>query len=65
VVDATGQWRSANGAVEQERSQIVTIFHAGDETSRRAVAEVAAEYKRRFEQEAVLRERSATCARFE
>jgi hypothetical protein len=65
VVDATGQWRGAGGAVERERSEIVTVFHAGDEASRRAVAEVAAEYKLRFQQEAVLRERAATCARFE
>ena len=65
VVDATGQWRGESGVVEQERSQIVTVFHAGDAGSRRAVADVAAEYKRRFRQEAVLRERSGTCARFE
>jgi hypothetical protein len=65
VVDATGQWRGASGAVEQERSEIVTVFHGGDDAARRAVEEVAAEYKRRFQQEAVLRERTATCARFE
>jgi hypothetical protein len=65
VVDATGQWRGRSGVVEQERSEIVTVFHRGDDGSRGAVADVAAEYKRRFQQEAVLRERSATCARFE
>jgi hypothetical protein len=65
VVDATGQWRGESGKVEQEQSEVVTVFHAGDEASRRAVADVATEYKRRFRQEAVLRERSATCARFE
>ena len=65
VVDATGQWRGQSGAVEQERSEIVTVFHAGDAASRQAIADVAAEYKRRFKQEAVLRERSTTCARFE
>ena len=65
VVDATGQWRGQSGVVEQERSEIVTVFHAGDAASRQAIADVAAEYKRRFSQEAVLRERSATCARFE
>jgi len=65
VVDATGQWRGQSGKVEQERSEIVTVFHAGDVASRRAIADVAGEYKRRFQQEAVLRERSATCARFE
>jgi uncharacterized protein DUF3574 len=41
------------------------VFHAGDPASRQAIADVAGEYKRRFRQEAVLRERSATCARFE
>ena len=65
VVDATGQWRGQSGVVEQERSEIVTVFHAGDEAARQAVAAVASEYKRRFRQEAVLRERSSTCARFE
>ena len=65
VVDATGRWRGQTGVVEQERSEIVTVFHAGDPASRRAIAEVAGEYKRRFQQEAVLRERSSTCARFE
>ncbi len=65
VVDATGQWGGQGGVVEQERSEIVTVFHAGDMASRQAIADVAGEYKRRFRQEAVLRERSATCARFE
>jgi hypothetical protein len=65
VVDATGQWRGRSGVVERERSQIVTVFHGGDDGSRRSVADLTAEYKRRFQQEAVLRERSATCARFE
>ncbi len=65
VVEATGQWKGRSGAVEQERSKIVTLLHDGDEAARRAVAEIAAEYKRRFQQEAVLRERMTTCARFE
>lgn len=65
VVDATGQWRGQSGVVEQERSEIVTVFHSGDATSRRAIADFVGEYKRQFQQEAVLRERSATCARFE
>jgi hypothetical protein len=65
VVEAAGQWRGQSGVVEQERSEIVTLFHAGDVAARQAVAAVASEYKRRFRQEAVLRERSSTCARFE
>jgi hypothetical protein len=65
VLEATGQWKGATGAVEQEQSEVVTLFHPNDEASRRAVQEIAAEYKRRFEQEAVLRERAPTCAAFE
>jgi len=65
VVDATGQWQGQSGVVEQERSQVVTLFHDGGDASRRAVGEVIAEYKGRFRQEAVLRERTTACARFE
>ncbi len=65
VVAATGQWKGKSGLVEQERSEVVTVFHSGDEAARRAVMKVVVEYKRRFQQEAVLRERMPTCARFE
>jgi hypothetical protein len=65
VLEGAGQWRGATGLVEQERSEIVTIFHSGDEVARRAVTEITTEYKRRFQQEAVLRENTRTCVRFE
>jgi hypothetical protein len=65
VVQAMGQWKGERGAVEQERSEIVTLLHDGSGPARQAVEELATEYKRRFRQEAVLRERMATCARFE
>ena len=65
VVEATGQWQGGTGAIEQERSEIVTLLHNGNEAARQSVAAIAAEYKRRFRQEAVLRERMTTCARFE
>ena len=65
VVAATGQWKGKSGLVEQERSEVVTVFHSGDKAARRAVVEVVVEYKRRFRQEAVLRERMPTCVRFE
>jgi len=65
VQDAMGQWKGADGSTEQERSEIVTLFHPDDEVARRSVHDIALEYKRRFQQEAVLRERTPTCARFE
>lgn len=65
IMAATGQWRGRSGVVEQERSSVVTVFHAGDAASLSAIEEVTLEYKRRFRQEAVLRERASTCASFE
>jgi hypothetical protein len=64
VVEAEGHWRGATGMVEREQTEVVTLLHPGDEPSRRAVAELAAEYLRRFRQEAVLRERLTACAHF-
>lgn len=66
VTEGMGQWRGADtSAVEQERSQVVTLFHPGNEAARHSVHEIALEYKRRFQQEAVLRERTPTCVRLE
>jgi hypothetical protein len=65
VLDATGQWKSAAGTVERERSEIVILLHPDNESSRSSVHEIALEYKRRFQQEAVLRDRTSTCARLE
>lgn len=65
VVEGTGQWKGQSGLVERERSAIVTVLHTGSAADRGAVADVAEEYKRRFRQEAVLRERTPACARFE
>jgi hypothetical protein len=65
VVEGTGQWKGQSGAVERERSAIITFLHTGSAADRDRVAQVAGEYKRRFHQEAVLRERTRACARFE
>lgn len=64
IVSAVGQWRGGDGRIEREPSEVATILHAGDASARRAIDEIIGEYKRRFAQEAVLRERGTTCARF-
>jgi hypothetical protein len=64
IWDAAGQWRGAGGKVERERSKVLTLLHAGDARSDGLVAEAIGEYKQRFAQEAVLRERVTTCSRF-
>jgi hypothetical protein len=64
VVDAYGRWRGRSGAVERERTEVVTVLHPSDPASQRVIEEIAMEYKRRFGQEAVLRERLGACTRF-
>jgi hypothetical protein len=65
VVDAKGQWRGASGRVEEERAEVLTLFHSGDDADRRAVSEIVDQYKQRFQQEAILRERTSACARYD
>ena len=64
IWDAAGQWRGASGRVERERSKVLTLLRPGDPRSDALVTEAVGEYKRRFAQEAVLRERTVTCSRF-
>ena len=64
VVQAMGQWRGASGLVEREKTAVVSLLHNGDATAQAAVASVVGEYKSRFGQEAVLRERILTCSSF-
>ncbi len=54
VYRAQGQWRGASGRVEREDSRAVEILHGDDAEGRKRIAEISAEYKRRFRQEAVL-----------
>jgi Protein of unknown function (DUF3574) len=64
VVEAEGHWRGESGVVERERTEVLTLLHAGDEVSSAAVQALTEDYIRRFHQEAVLRERRPACARF-
>ena len=52
-----GQWRNPSGMISHERGWIVEFNHADNEAADRTVSEIAAEYKRRFKQEAVFRVR--------
>jgi hypothetical protein len=58
---AAGQWQSADGTITHENSFVLTLVHPADDGSERAVAAIVAEYKSRFQQEAVLRVKVHAC----
>jgi hypothetical protein len=61
VVDARGQWKGASGEVVRERTWLLVLYHPASEDADQRVTAVISVYRQRFAQEAVLRERTATC----
>ena len=61
---AQGQWRSKDGTIVAERSVVLDLVHTGTAHERRLVEEIAADYKRRFRQEAVLQVSQPACVAF-
>lgn len=64
VWQAAGQWRSNAGPIVREGSHVLNIVHAAGDAEDRSLDEIVAEYKRRFQQDAVLRVRSPACVTF-
>jgi hypothetical protein len=64
VLHGEGQWRDSLGAVVREQTVVVEILHPADGRSDAALEEIAAEYKRRFRQEAVMRVRAPAVVEF-
>lgn len=54
-----GQWRGPDGSIVRESSYILQLVHADTPRDADAIAAIAAEYKARFRQDAVLRVRTA------
>ena len=52
VIDAAGHWRSGSNATEKERSKIILIVAPAD--AREKVRSVTGQYRKQFQQEAVL-----------
>jgi hypothetical protein len=58
---SSGQWRSASGEVIREPSYVLSLVHPDEAAASKAVQEIIASYKTRFQQEAVLRVKTHTC----
>lgn len=61
VWQASGQWRSVSGEVIREPAYVLSLVHPDDAAPSKAVREIIASYKTRFQQEAVLRVKVHTC----
>jgi len=55
VCDVHGQWRDGKGVVQKEPAKLLILIHEGSAAQERAIEELRAEYKKRFQQESVLR----------
>jgi hypothetical protein len=53
--EAKGQWRGQDGSLVRERSKVLQIVHPPSREGEAALGEIIAEYKRRFQQESVMR----------
>lgn len=64
VWPAAGQWRLESGAIVRETSFVLNVLRADTPSLEAAVGSIAAAYKARFKQEAVLRVRGRACVSF-
>jgi hypothetical protein len=64
VVAGRGQWREASGTISHEAGYILYVTHPPDPEVDAKLERIAAEYKRRFRQEAVLRITTPAAMRF-
>jgi hypothetical protein len=61
---AAGQWQNSSGELQREDSYVLHVVHEDQPKYETAVHEIVDAYKTRFQQEAVLRVRTATCISF-
>lgn len=59
-----GRWKNAAGLVLGEASYLLQLAHDGSPGDDRAVQRIVQRYKRKFQQEAVMRIRSQACRSF-
>ncbi|HST61264.1 MAG TPA: DUF3574 domain-containing protein, partial [Longimicrobium sp.] len=64
VLRGEGQWRDEAGVIIQEATFVLELLHPPGAEADAALDEIAAEYKRRFRQESVMRVRASADVRF-
>lgn len=61
---AHGQWRDAGERMLKESSRVMVLLHAPGRQAQQRINAITKKYRSAFDQESVLQERSAVCARF-
>ena len=61
---ASGQWLSASGVLQRERSFVLYLVHPDTPQAERGIREIIERYRNEFQQESVLRVRSLVCVSF-
>ncbi|MDE2900922.1 MAG: DUF3574 domain-containing protein [Chloroflexota bacterium] len=64
VLDGEGQWQTAMGDVERERSKVLVVLAPLDGDAPGKLATVAEGYKAHFDQESVIQTIDSTCTSF-
>lgn len=64
VWEADGQWRRADATIGRERAKVLLVVHDGKTAALKALQELVARYKQKFQQESVLWESANVCAAF-
>ncbi|HBZ16787.1 DUF3574 domain-containing protein [Candidatus Pantoea floridensis] len=64
VYDAKGQWLGDNGKLARENSKALMLIHNADRSSSDSINGLREVYKKRFEQESVMRVDSLVCVAF-
>lgn len=64
VARVSGQWKSNNGTIVVEASQVLSVVHLNLPKQQRAFKEILAAYKTRFSQESVLQVSTPACVAF-
>jgi Protein of unknown function (DUF3574) len=64
VLQGRGQWRSSNGQLIRERSNVLVIWHDPGSRTNADIEAIRSAYKKRFEQESVMRVEGMSCVSF-
>jgi hypothetical protein len=64
VLTAPGQWRASDGHIEKEMSKMLVIWYERNARNSAEIERIRSLYKRRFEQDSVMRVESTSCVSF-